>query len=317
MKDPGSSAPYTPNGTEAFDALVQAIALQLLASCYTFLPASSAGHVPLFQQRTGKKFVTALRAHSAFRLSPAAGHNARAQSEASPWPGLYTGPDREDILADIVSQRRRSAKRSSEYTPSFAASGWTNGPNDLPCQKRSSPSSSSLEPGVFTRLTCQPSTPRNPYRKHNALFARALFCTSKKDCEPSGESPRKKPFHKVATQAVQRIPSVMRLRHTQSNPRMREDAHPENHTSDSSPKLVRRTSSDPSIGSKLRYNFDIPEIRRISATPNASHKAAQSFMSMRGAGRGDMISAHEFLDEAQFEIRPSTSPVDKLPPIPS
>ncbi|KAF2625724.1 hypothetical protein BU25DRAFT_371570 [Macroventuria anomochaeta] len=316
LKDSESSLPYTGNGAEAFDALVQAIALQLLASCYTFLPASSANHLPLFQQRTGKRLVTALRAHASFRLSPAAGHHARASSETHAWPGLYTGPEPEDTLAETVSQRRRFAKRNSGYVPSFAASGWTDGANDPYRRRRGSSSSSSFETGIFRRLTCQPSTPRNPHSKHNALFSRFLFCKKKGDLDPSDKHPRKKPFQPVTTQAVQRIPSVIRLRHTESNPRMGADPNPKHPTSESSPKLVRHTSSDPSISSKFRYKLDIPEIRRTSATPNASHEVQTPF-SMRGVGRGGMISAHKYPEETQMERRPSISQITRLPPIPS
>lgn len=291
--------------------------MQLLASCYTFLPASSANHLPLFQQRTGKKLVTALRAHSSFRLSPAAGHHARASSETSAWPGLYTGRDPEEVLAESVSQKRRSAKRSSEYVPSFAASGWTDGTNDTYRRERGSPSSSSLETNIFTRLICQPSIPRNPHRKHNALFSRILLCKKKKgDHASSDKQSCKKSFQDVTTHPVQRIPSVMRLRSTQSNPRMREDANSEHPTSTLSPKLICRTSSDPSIGSELRYDFEVPEIRRISATPNASSKA-QSSLSVRGVGRGDMIIANVYVDETQVESQPSRSHIDKPPPMSS
>lgn len=219
-------------------------------------------------------------------------------------------------MAEAVTQRRRSARHSSEYVPSFTASGWTDGTNEASRRKLGSLSSSSLGIGIFTRLTCQPSTPRNPHRKHNALFSRILFCSRKGERSPSDGHPRTKPHQKIATLAVQRVPSVMRLRHTQSNPRVRQDVSLGHPTSNSSPKLVRRTSSDPSIGSKLRYDFDIPEIRRVSATPNASHKANSS-LSVRGVGRGDMISSQTSLDKAQVDRRPSISPVNRLPPIPS
>jgi hypothetical protein len=45
--------------TEAFDTFVEFIALQLLASCYTLLPASSADNFPLGQQRMGSRVITA------------------------------------------------------------------------------------------------------------------------------------------------------------------------------------------------------------------------------------------------------------------
>lgn len=317
MKDSDFSLAYNPKGTEGFDALVQAIALQLLGSCYTQLPASSASHLPLFQQRTSKKLVTALRAHASYRLCPAAGHQARAPSETSAWPGLYTGPEPEDTMAETVSQRCRSAKHSSEYVPSFAASGWADGTNEPPRRNRGSSSSSFFETGIFTRLTCQPSTPKNPHRKHNAFFSRIPFCSrGKGERDLADEHPHTRPHQKIASQAVQRIPSVMRLRHTQSNPRAKEAANSKHPTSDFSSKLVRRTSSDPSIGSKLRYDFDVPKIHEVSATPSASHKGNSS-LSMRGAGRGDMASADEYLDKSQVEKWALMSHANQLPSIAS
>jgi hypothetical protein len=45
--------------TEAFGTFVEFVALQLLASCYTLLPASSADNLPLGQQRIGSRVITA------------------------------------------------------------------------------------------------------------------------------------------------------------------------------------------------------------------------------------------------------------------
>ena len=265
--------------------------------------------------------MTALRAHSLYRLSPAAGHHARPPSETSAWPGLYTGPYPEDTLAETVSQRRRSAKRSSEYIPQFTASGWTDGPNEMTRQRRGLPAgrrfSSSIETGIFTRLTCQPSTPRNPRRTHNILFSRTIFSKKKKEQGFPDKSPScKTPIRKVTTQTVQRIPSVMRLRHTQSNPRMQDEASHDHPVSELSPKLVRSTSSDPSIGSYFRYTYEIPEIRHAWATPNDSHNA-ESEMSVRSCGRGDRIRAPKYIDETQVERRSPASHATKLPSTPS
>ncbi|KAL5453937.1 hypothetical protein PMIN07_007757 [Paraphaeosphaeria minitans] len=45
--------------SEAFATVVEFIAMQLLASCYTLLPASSADNLPLGQQRMGSMVITA------------------------------------------------------------------------------------------------------------------------------------------------------------------------------------------------------------------------------------------------------------------
>ncbi|KAH6644354.1 hypothetical protein C7974DRAFT_18921 [Boeremia exigua] len=130
LKHSDCPPPNSLPGTEAFNALIHAIALQLLASCYTPLPSSSSTHLPLFQQKPRKTPVSALRAHAASRFSPAAGHHARAPSETAAWPGLCTGPGPEDALAEAVSRRRRSA-RSSAFVPGVTASGWTDGGQDV------------------------------------------------------------------------------------------------------------------------------------------------------------------------------------------
>ncbi|KAF3036562.1 hypothetical protein E8E12_005288 [Didymella heteroderae] len=83
-KDQDFSFSYHPHGTSAFDAFVNSIALQLLASCFTVLPTTSGTLLPLFQQRTSRRFVTALHAHALYRFAPAAGYQARAPSEISP-----------------------------------------------------------------------------------------------------------------------------------------------------------------------------------------------------------------------------------------
>lgn len=318
MKDPDSSLPYIiPDGTSAFDALVTSIALQLLASCLTFLPTSSASLLPLFQQRTSKKFVTALHAHALYRFAPAAGHQARAPSESSPWPALYMGPEPEAVLAEALSQRRRSAKRSSEYIPSFAASGWVDGANEASGRRQRRGSSSSSSNGVFKRLTCQPSAPQDPNRRHNTVFSRIMLCDrTKRDRDLSIRTPRAITQQKIVTQVVQRIPSIKRLGRTQSNPRGIPISSLRHSIPDASPGKVRRASSDPSGGSRLRYAFDIPEIRRVSAAPNASHKANRS-LSTRGVDRGDMIASQDYVTENPEERRPSISAVNISSHIPA
>ena len=151
------------NSAEAFDLLLHGIALQLLASCYTLLPASSASQLPLFRQKTEAKPVTALRLHSQHRFEPAAGHHARASSEAASWLGLHTAPTPEDLLAEAVSLQRR-LKRSSDCITRVAASGWTDG-SSAPVAHRTRGGSystvertSSSEPGLFSRLICQAAT---------------------------------------------------------------------------------------------------------------------------------------------------------------
>jgi hypothetical protein len=279
----------------ALDTLARIIALQLLAACHTFLPASSASPIPLFQQRKGPKPVTALRLHSHYRFSPAAGHQARAPSESTSWPGLYTGPTAEDKLVEHVSRRRRSAKRSSEYVPHFTASGWTDGPPPTRSQKdsrssQSRASSSSPEPGFFSRLICQASLPKNYRRKHNTMFMSRITSRQKRQKQSQSDSNN----WQHSSQPVQRMPSIYRLRNTQSAPRI----VVEENVPVTSQYDGKRHGSDPSIGSPLNYPFQIPEIRHVPDTPSPNWIPGDSVTGeVRACGRGDLIAAQDYFEE--------------------
>jgi len=272
--------------------------VQLLAACYTVLPTTSANHIPLSQQRKEIVVITALHSSSRHRHSPAAGHQARPPSETAPWPGLYTGPSTEGILAEHVS-RRRKLRNSSEQIPQITNSDWTDGPPPLATREKrwSRPktgSNSSSEPGFFSRLVCQAAMPKNHRRKHNTMF---LSRTKSKPNRPKllhteyPHAPERRSSHQeVTSQPVQRIPSAFRLRHTQSAPRIAA----EEETSVHSPYSMMRHGSDPSIGSPLDYPFQIPEIRRTSVTPNVSW-CQESPVSgeVRVCGRGDLIAVQD------------------------
>jgi hypothetical protein len=293
---------------DAFEILIRAIALQLLASCYTLLPASSACSLPLLHQKRWSTPISALRLHSQYRFEPAAGHHARASSESASWPGLYAGPTLEDALADAVS-RQTSHRYNSEHTLHFSESGWTDGTSSPPSTHRTrgvafskKHSNSSSELGFFSRLICQASLPKSPARKHNTLFTN--FTSRKKrgvgalnsPVSPSETGPnRPKLVQHLGSQAVQRIPSSLRLRRTQSAPRITVDtAIPSDE-----PYTPRRHGSNPSIGSPLNYPFEIPEMQSTSVTPAASPSAGATSASVRMCGRGDLITLQEYLDESE------------------
>ncbi|KAG9193835.1 hypothetical protein G6011_03870 [Alternaria panax] len=296
---PGSS----PDKTTAFESLLHVIALQLLAASYTHLPPSSANHIPLFQQRKETRFVTALHSHSRHRYSPAAGHQARPSSETDSWPDLYTGPSNEEKLAEHVSWRRRLCKQSNDYIPHFSASGWTDGPPAMILREDSRGSlsreisSSSSEPGFFSRLICQAAVPKNYRRRHNTMFLNRVPPKQKKKKQLRIEDKHKtcSECQDVSSQPVQRIPSVHRLRHTQSTPRMEFEAKEE--TPVESSHDGKRHGSDPSIGSPLNYSFQIPEIHRTSVTPSANWCPESSEEGMiRACGRGDLIVPQDYFD---------------------
>lgn len=298
---------------DAFESLLNAIALQLLASCRTVLPASSASHLPLFQQRKESMNISALCLHARQRFSPAAGHQARPPSETAAWPGLHEGPSPEDQMVETLARRRRLNKRSGALTPFLTASGWTDGPASARASNSDSrrthsrgSSERSVEANFFSRLICQPSLPKNPRRKQNTLFLSRLSSKRRKQksqptnrgkCDSSEREARLKPLQHLTAQAMQRIPSAFRLRQTQSAPRItsQEAASLPVMHDDSS----RRRSSNPSIGSPLSYAFELPEIRRMSVTPvHGKHPQEVIQGSVRACGRGDLLAAHEDFDFA-------------------
>ncbi|KAF1963371.1 hypothetical protein CC80DRAFT_4302 [Byssothecium circinans] len=109
---------------QSFDILVHFIAVQLLASCYTILPATSASNLPLVQQRRGSRLITALRLHSYYRFTPAVGHHAREPSETSPWPGLYSGQSAEEGMADLTLRQWRLGKYNADLQDARRSSAY-------------------------------------------------------------------------------------------------------------------------------------------------------------------------------------------------
>lgn len=279
-----SSSPIDINSIsgEACNALVHVIALQLLASCLTFLPPSDASHIPLFPQKKEARFVSALRLHSQYQFCPAAGHYARASSETSFWPGLDTGPAVEEQLVDTITFQRCFQKRSSEAIPYAAASGWTDGPvckELLNTQEdtHSTSSSSSYKPGLLSILMCQSSSSKNSRQKHDIplktwLSLRSSSIKKKKqrsDYDTSNPQAHHNPLHSLTTLAVQRMPSALHSHHTKSASRM-----PVNNPLPTPQVNSRRHGSNPSISSPLNYAVEYPETCRTPATP-AGHPMEQ------------------------------------------
>ncbi|EAT82984.1 hypothetical protein SNOG_09719 [Parastagonospora nodorum SN15] len=249
------------------------------------------------------------------RFEPAAGHHARASSETAAWPGLYTGPTVEDNLAEMATLRRRQ-RHSSGRVPCFPASGWTDGSSSpgedhgRETSSSSAESNSSSQPGFFSRLICQPSIPKNPRRKYNTLFTSLTTRRGKpagtlrtRSSSSKVHHNRPKALRAFTEHTVQRIPSMLRLRQTQSAPRFEAD--------EASPTIglheSRRHSSNPSIGSALNYPCEIPQIRRISATPAASQYDRQMSYAVRFCGRGDLLKEDEYLDPSE-----TTSPLSSI-----
>jgi hypothetical protein len=112
---------------------------------------------------------------------------------------------------------------------------------------------------------------------------------------------RPKLLHHLTSKAVQRIPSSIRLRRTQSTPRIAiiDYANPiaERYN-------LRRHSSNPSIGSPLRYPVEIPQMHSTSATPPTSQYGRATSTSVRMCGRGDLITAQGYLYQSPFHASP-------------
>ena len=226
------------------------------------------------------RLVTSLRLHSQYRFSPAAGWHARESSESSSWPGLYGGPSLEEKAAEVASLRRRMEKRRKEhksesmFTNLFekksSTRGWSDGPASTEEEIRTpfDSSSSGSEQSLLSKLTCQFSFSKRSKHRHPLLYDENPSINN--NSRPVGYrrsilSPNRahtSPVYPTPTRAVQVIPSTLRLRRTQSTPDKPSD------TSLHRPDITfnRRNSSTPTTGSPLNYPYEIPEIRRISAT---------------------------------------------------
>jgi hypothetical protein len=107
------------------EALISLVAVQLLAACFTLPPEPMPGSLPSSFYYTRWKesssstlptpnchlpdprLISCLGLHARYRHAPASGHHARNPSVVPPWPDLYSGPSREERLADEVCRRRR------------------------------------------------------------------------------------------------------------------------------------------------------------------------------------------------------------------
>ncbi|KAH7392378.1 hypothetical protein DE146DRAFT_679784 [Phaeosphaeria sp. MPI-PUGE-AT-0046c] len=255
MKNSATHLQHRSIRENAFGSLILSITIQLLASCYTTLPASGACNLPIFPQRRQPQCITALRLHSQHRTEPAAGYHARASSETGSRPGTYEGQSLEEQLTQKVSQER-GQNNNKQSAPRSMRHVWTNS-TSLPRKKRTRAGSylavdsdSSSDVGFFSRLI------------------------------------------------LQRIPSVFRLRRTQSAPRsLKED------TKQVRPSYgAKHHSSNPSIGSPVSYPYEIPQIRRTSATLGELHAERNLDSSVRMCGRGDLITTKEYVEEREANI---------------
>ncbi|KAF2477893.1 uncharacterized protein BDR25DRAFT_308742 [Lindgomyces ingoldianus] len=309
-----SSTPTVVEPTEHPYIFLHFIALQLLASCYTLLPSSSAESLPLCGQKL-PELATSLKLHAQYRFSPAAGHHAPCPSEASPWPGLYYGPCLEERVAEQVSKKRRiqkhlretSSSRSEEPCPSGGTDKreGSDGPTypQIHDERRASISSSSSSStsgqGLLSRWICQPSFSKAPRRRPNRLFLDNIFSTptGRKSIYPHRHQSdnitqtRRSPAKNITSflHTRQRIPPTLLLRRTQSVPR-----RADNIVSPFPPYSVlnlRRNNSTPTIRSPPQYPYEIPEIRHTSALTTSP---------LQADGRGEYLTAKEFLDETRL-----------------
>ncbi|KAF2729014.1 hypothetical protein EJ04DRAFT_556388 [Polyplosphaeria fusca] len=245
-------------GSQVPEYVLQFVALQLLASCFTLSAASTADSLPLSQQRKGAEIMTSLRMHSQYRFSPAAGHHARPPSETSSWPGLYTGPSIEDTLADVASQARRSATCSRTH-----AGAWSDGP--APSQRFSSSSSSSSESSacasnVFSKWLCHPSPKRTKHRSSQTHPRPALRTYTSVPSQTISSRSSPGTAARRLSRNISQVTQRFGLRHIRSASPIQ--AHP----LDNRVLNVRRSSSTPAFGNAHGNHFDIPEIWLVSAS---------------------------------------------------
>ena len=93
---------------------------------------------------------------------------------------------------------------------------------------------------------------------------------------------------------------------------MKQPWDPKDLTSDPIAKPTQRPGRDSSIEDRVRYKYDIPAIRKLSATPHASQKT-KSLLSARSAGNGDLMSTSGTLGDSG-ERKPAVSGASKLRP---
>jgi hypothetical protein len=331
--------------------LLRFLALRLLASCYTLLPASSAENFPLYEQRTSTTLISSLTLQSHHRLSPAAGHHARAPSESSPWPGLASGPSLEDQLAELVTSKRRlegylknplrnqldviplhtpiseikallhENGSASEDTPrremneSVRASRaciWSDSPasdvsrdrspSNSPGSSPSAPTPSSSassrpasEKRLLFKLLCQPfkikeAKPKNrPIMIGHGSFLSKLLPSTSKSSRTEAASLQQRP--KLLLSSPNSFKSL--LRRTKSAPRTTN-----NQSTAAAEEYERRNSSDPTTVESLhRPHFQIPDIRRISATTVDQDDVLRSTGSLN-----EVLAGRKYSDQMILEI---------------
>lgn len=327
-------------GSQSFEHIVRFIAIQLLASCYTLLPPTSSSSVPLLEQRKRPRLITALRLHTNFRYAPAAGYHARDPSETTPWPGLYRGAQIEEKIGSVATRHPRRTTESAKgrkqgpiHFRSYSSAGkWSDGPTEeIPARTPSSRSSGDSDSGIKTGLNwkslCQPLASRGSDRKvrlskqqsGRSHQKKLHFCTwsgkqGNKRADPQTKSKslaaRPKPIlpQKAAADATYKMPSSkLNLRKTHSAPRT---PIVENKLETMSIH-TRRSSSTPTFGALMPYPFEIPEIRRISASTTAA-SLRSSFMKLPSRSF-DSTRLHPFR-EVPSGSNPST-PTGEISPM--
>ncbi|CAI6335199.1 unnamed protein product [Periconia digitata] len=315
------------------DHVIRLIAVQLLASCYTLLPATSSHSFPLIRQRKTPRVITALRLHTYFRYSPAAGYHARDPSETTPWPGLYRGSFIGEEVFDTTTgyTKQDSANQKTDLKHEYHTGAWNDGSaEERQGRNRSLPSSptsrAGKELGLNWRLICQTLALRGPNRKarpskqHPVKNHKKLFFFNRsggRTRKPTDEihttntppaRPKPGPIRMPSVDDAYRIPSKHRLRRTHSAPRTPAFDEP----LDVSPLYSQRNSSTPTLGSFMPYHFEVPEIRRISASTTAG-----SLRSVIMTRRPDLLHVEGYFPKLPSKSFDSTRlyPFEEVPSV--
>lgn len=250
------------------------------------------------EQKLNKKYIADISAVSTIQsriqcpICLKTSYHSRISSEAGTWVTHQSVRTTEENFKDTGSPNYTPLTR----TPCLAKNRWTDGPAAPEERRRrndSSSSDSTPTPGIFSKLLiCQASIHKNPRRSHNTLFMNRLSLRRKQKqrfhwrrASSWKESSRRlRPLQNLTSYAVQRIPSALRLRRTQSAPRLTvEDA-----SSFDEMNRTRKHSSNPSIGSPLTYTYELPNVQYQSDISVAQYRAQDS---MRACGRGDLLGA--------------------------
>ncbi|KAI9797469.1 MAG: hypothetical protein M1835_000411 [Candelina submexicana] len=115
------SAFHYSRPTITYDSRPQAFAQQQTSTHspeIQTIPLSAPRTPDLNAPKPDPRLISSLRLHSYYRYTPAFGHQGRCNSTVPAWPDVYTGPSREEKLAQSISRKRKLAQKGTAASES-------------------------------------------------------------------------------------------------------------------------------------------------------------------------------------------------------